>query len=110
MKKLREALHQADIGFADLLPKHPEIVGMMESIPNKELVDFALIERILPLAKANEAVVKGLLSPALLEKLQIFKANVPWQDDPTKNGLRRYYLGDITLGSGPIKVLNGWRS
>jgi hypothetical protein len=101
MKKLRDALHQAGIGFADLLPKYPEIAAMIESIPHNELRDFALIERILPLAKADQATSEGLKSillPATLDKIRAFKANVPWNEDPTEDGLRRYYLSDgITL-------------
>lgn len=108
MKKLRDALHQAGIGFADLLPKHPEIAAMIESIPHKELRDFALIERILPLAKADHATSENLnsiLLPATLDKIRAFKANVPWNDDPTEDGLRRYYLSDdITLVTDQFEI------
>jgi hypothetical protein len=108
IRKLSEALDRAHIGFSDLISEHPQIAAMIELIPDNDLRNFILFESLLPLAKAEGAMserMKSAFSPAVLEKIQVFKANVPWDDRPTDGGLTRYYLGsDITLVSDQFDI------
>lgn len=103
LAKLRNALRESHISFADFMPGQPEIAAALEAAPDKEVLDFGLLTRILPVAKAGPSVLvtlKASLPAGLYEKINTFRGLVIWNDDPTAGGLIRYRLSrDIIMVS-----------